>query len=620
MDFDCFYNKLVAVYDKNTTNLKAIGVLVDYKKENNTTTITLYLVNSKEFLDIVLDVGTIVTMDLSITTLSKLKNFSGLITVNNEYVMDKIFDNFKCNYQKASYIDYPTTVYIDKCVIKYIGSKDNFPKHLYNPSYFEFQSCTSEIYPSNYISYVDYALDYRINTNNNSWVTVPLCNTFNRRRTNLKKIHEQFKDEFKEAIDLKDIWKKATDLTNAWKHSTLESNSSYVPYSVLDVEITASAYAYNKVQECKKLEGKNVLIFNVDQTIFIGVGRLDKVWKDYQGKWVCRVEYNNSEDKNRSYIEGVDWEIYNLFDIIICENDWNLNNFKQYIPSCLIHINSDFDYRVIYELYNSNRTPPTISSSGYVYIHNNRWTDAITEIPTRCFVAEHLIFEMHNGNIQYQVYKYNLETNKFIEPTICGADFAQNNDVTVDNTIIKEENNMEIKFTTEKGKRYVSNGKHNGKEIETITTYVDFLKFDRHGKPSMKCGTATIDADQYDERQGILEALANAIYGNFDNAYDKYIAEQKRKEKELCRCKTCGRWYFENDDADDSADDSADTNKIKLFTPEDARAHEAWHIQNRKDKKERRLIRKEAEKRVAEIKREQEIETLVNQMLDNDNV
>ena len=153
-----------------------------------------------------------------------------------------------------------------------------------------------------------------------------------------------------------------------------------------------------------------------------------------------------------------------------------------------------------------------------------------------------------------------------------------------------------MKIETVIGKRYVSHGKHKGEEINTITT-----------KVSVGCvsGQATCDEADYNERDGILNALANAVCGgNFDRLYDKWTKEvgavEKAKDKQDRTCSYCGKL---------------------LDSVTEREEHEKWHVECRKAKHERYLIRKEAKKRLAEeqaeidnVKREKEIERVMKEL------
>lgn len=153
---------------------------------------------------------------------------------------------------------------------------------------------------------------------------------------------------------------------------------------------------------------------------------------------------------------------------------------------------------------------------------------------------------------------------------------------------LADEKPMERKFRfeTNEGERYQSEGKHKGETIPTITTTVyDDALGDR--------GEATCDKDNYDERQGILEAIGNMVYGNFDREYNKFKAHKKRINDLLCKCNTCGKTYK---------------------TQEEARACEKAHADHKKAKREKYLLNKEAKRRIAEAEREGKINELIRQL------
>ena len=155
---------------------------------------------------------------------------------------------------------------------------------------------------------------------------------------------------------------------------------------------------------------------------------------------------------------------------------------------------------------------------------------------------------------------------------------------------------MPTKFTF-----YVKEGtridKSCNKTVPTMTTFVSIGRY--------HSGKATCDKADYDERQGCLEAIANAFLdGNFDREYEKFLADKKHEYDESCKCKICGRNYYEDEK----------TGKRTPFTPEDARKHEKWHEQNKKNKREKYLIRKEAKRRLAEAEREGKIEQTMKEL------
>ena len=145
-----------------------------------------------------------------------------------------------------------------------------------------------------------------------------------------------------------------------------------------------------------------------------------------------------------------------------------------------------------------------------------------------------------------------------------------------------------LRFAITEGERYVSHGKHKGETIPTITTiaYDDTMG---------ESGSATCDKADYNERQGIIEAVANMTYGNFDREYNKFLNHQKEVENALCKCSTCGKTYK---------------------TKEEARACEQAHIDRKKAKRENYLMRKAAKKRA----REMQIEQMAKELLKNQTI
>lgn len=146
-----------------------------------------------------------------------------------------------------------------------------------------------------------------------------------------------------------------------------------------------------------------------------------------------------------------------------------------------------------------------------------------------------------------------------------------------------------IKFDIKEGKRYKSFGKHSGATIETVTTTITL---------NGKTASATCDKDNYSERQGILEALGNMFYGNFDREYEKYVHQRDMAFRETCKCAICGELY---------------TN------PEDARLCEEEHKEKRAKKFNDYLLRKEAIKRIKEAEHEKKIEALMAEIYDKRN-
>lgn len=102
--------------------------------------------------------------------------------------------------------------------------------------------------------------------------------------------------------------------------------------------------------------------------------------------------------------------------------------------------------------------------------------------------------------------------------------------------------------------------------IPTMTTTV----VDASGKKA----TVTCDKTDYSERQGVLEAIAQiACGGNFDKEYDKAIKKNKLVELHDRTCTYCGKVFD---------------------TIAEREAHEKWHIERKKARRERYLLRKRA--------------------------
>lgn len=149
--------------------------------------------------------------------------------------------------------------------------------------------------------------------------------------------------------------------------------------------------------------------------------------------------------------------------------------------------------------------------------------------------------------------------------------------------IPKEEKKMStsIGFYTSEGTRI---DKTNNTKIPTITTKVYELNspFDE--------GVATCDASDYDMRQGVLEAVANMYCGgNFDREYRKAAKMKERDEMLDHICTYCGKMFD---------------------TVEERETHEAWHIERKKARRERYLLRKRAK----EIAFEEQAQKMAKEM------
>lgn len=129
----------------------------------------------------------------------------------------------------------------------------------------------------------------------------------------------------------------------------------------------------------------------------------------------------------------------------------------------------------------------------------------------------------------------------------------------------KEKMSTSIGFYTFEGTRI---DKTNNTKIPTITTKAYELN-----SPFGE-GVATCDASDYDMRQGVLEAVANMYCGgNFDREYRKAVKMKERDEMLDRTCIYCGKVFD---------------------TVEECETHEAWHVERKKARRERYLLRKRA--------------------------
>ena len=135
--------------------------------------------------------------------------------------------------------------------------------------------------------------------------------------------------------------------------------------------------------------------------------------------------------------------------------------------------------------------------------------------------------------------------------------------------------------TISRSERYESLGKHKGKAIPQITTTITV---------DGRSASATCDEADYSERQGVLEALANLIYGDFDKAYNKMKKDEARAYAASCKCKVCGKTYD---------------------TPDEARACEKAHADRKKAKAEKWAMYRAAKKRAREL----EVERMAQEMV-----
>lgn len=149
-------------------------------------------------------------------------------------------------------------------------------------------------------------------------------------------------------------------------------------------------------------------------------------------------------------------------------------------------------------------------------------------------------------------------------------------------------NSMKFTFYVTEGTRV---DKSCNGTIPTMTTMVSYT--DKYG--CIMKGTATCDKTDYDERQGVLEAFANATCGNdFYKVYAEAVKEKKHRDITDRTCTYCGKVFD---------------------TIEEKQAHEAWHVERKKARRERYLLRRRAK----EIAFEEQAQKMAKEIIAEDN-
>ena len=153
---------------------------------------------------------------------------------------------------------------------------------------------------------------------------------------------------------------------------------------------------------------------------------------------------------------------------------------------------------------------------------------------------------------------------------------------------LKEEKNLKFTFYVKEGTR--PDKKCNG-TIPTMTTNIRLSDGDIFDEVTIIRGSATCDKSDYDERQGVLEALANAVCGGeFEKRYRKAVKANKDADLIMRTCTYCGK--------------VCDTSEEKI-------EHEKWHVERKKARRERYLLRKRAK----EIAFEEQAQKMAKEML-----
>lgn len=148
-------------------------------------------------------------------------------------------------------------------------------------------------------------------------------------------------------------------------------------------------------------------------------------------------------------------------------------------------------------------------------------------------------------------------------------------------------NSMKFTFYVTEGYRI---DKSNNTRIPTMTTEVLI-----NGKDYQYGGSATCDKTDYEEREGVLNAIANAVCGgNFDREFNKVMKNKAFANKKSRTCTYCGQVFD---------------------TVEEKQAHEAWHVERKKARRERYLLRKRAK----EIAFEEQAQKMAKEIIAEDN-
>ena len=127
--------------------------------------------------------------------------------------------------------------------------------------------------------------------------------------------------------------------------------------------------------------------------------------------------------------------------------------------------------------------------------------------------------------------------------------------------------------------------------IPTMTTNIELLGGNVSDRVISIEGSATCDKADYDMRQGVLEALANAVFdGNFEKAYNKAAKANALCERQDRTCYYCGKVFD---------------------TVEKKQEHEEWHVERKKARRERYLLRKRAK----EIAFEEQAQKMAKEMI-----
>lgn len=378
-------------------------------------------------------------------------------------------------------------------------------------------------------------------------------------------------------------------------------------------------------------------------------------------KWKAPSEWGNKrygiafEDvKNRSSANGYFYFSNDNLELI-CNNIPALSEIKEKKLSCVIHTKTQNEAKMLVKLLGVNKNYVFNPIDAYIdYIDfwgQNKENTCYRIIDGKVSEASNCQIYAYEGETIYDfsdlfatggtVSIHDLPTSEWSKFTFGNGSsieaLPQKDDAVWGNRIayapdgsplfqiptpvIKEEKKMPTKFTfcvTD----WVDIDKTNGEKIPMKRT-VAYIGSNTDVEADTSCPVA-----EYDERIGCLIAaakisakrsteakmmyniarstwgtelswaiffeLANSAFnGNFDRVYKKFHNDNIRFEKKRLTCNFCGK-VFE--------------------TIEEKTKHENEHIQNKKNKREKYLIRKEAKRRLAEAEREGKIEQIMKEL------
>lgn len=248
-------------------------------------------------------------------------------------------------------------------------------------------------------------------------------------------------------------------------------------------------------------------------------------------------------------------------------------NYKDFSVGSEIYLIDDNNLHVIKEIF---------VKDDEVYFRVNKIHN-IDEKPD-FLIREHDVFDIEKSNMisvedSINIYKNLTSINPYSELTLSTPKEKINFNFATKEIIIDRKFNF--------------NGKTHFKKVPQIITIVDITRGEKFFH-----GTATCDKIDYNERDGILNAIANAVCGgNFDKVYDANLKAKEKARLAECKCSMCGGVYN---------------------NPEDARSCEKLHIENKKRRSHNHWLKTEAKRRYKKLCDEGEINAYIKKLAEED--